>query len=50
MDHWLDPEGRQMLPAILATHDPVDIIESMYRRDPPASPALAALLTHIAPI
>jgi uncharacterized protein (TIGR03083 family) len=49
MDHWLDAEGRQMLPEILATHDPVDILESMYRRDPPASPELAALLPHIAP-
>jgi len=50
MDHWLDPEGRQMLPGILETHHPVDIVESMFRRDPPASPALAALVTHIAPI
>ncbi|HUA40130.1 MAG TPA: maleylpyruvate isomerase family mycothiol-dependent enzyme [Streptosporangiaceae bacterium] len=50
LEHWLDAEGRQMLPGILDSHHPVDVVESIYRRDPPASPALAALIGHLAPI
>jgi hypothetical protein len=38
-----------MLPDILDRHHPVDVVESIYRRDPPASPALAAQVSHLAP-
>ena len=50
LEHWLDMEGRQMLPHILDRHDPVDVVESIYRRDPPASPALAKLIEHLGPL
>lgn len=49
LEHWLDAEGRQMLPGILDSHHSVDVVESIYRRDPPASPALAALTNHLRP-
>ena len=49
LEHWLDAEGRQMLLGVLACHHPVDVVESIYRRDPPASPALATLVGHLAP-